>query len=153
MSQETENLKLFKYDSETDDFNTTTFNIKKCLNDNWDKIDLQSENTHKDISEIKLKDEEQQQSIDKIIGRLTFMTCRRTGKIDSGLFKQVRWYDEKGKLYALSDVSGDGTDDNFKPKNLSFHFYKDNNVIESYIFNLKFDSDDDLTEMELIKHA
>lgn len=41
MSKETENLKLFKYDSETDDFNTTTFNVQQALNDNWDKIDSQ----------------------------------------------------------------------------------------------------------------
>ncbi|EKS4345775.1 hypothetical protein QB607_003812 [Clostridium botulinum] len=40
MSKETEHLKLFKYDKETDDFNTTTFNIEKALNDNWDKIDV-----------------------------------------------------------------------------------------------------------------
>ncbi|MGO5072330.1 hypothetical protein ACTQ4K_00010 [Clostridium sporogenes] len=46
MSKETTNLKLFKYDKETDNFNTTTFNIKQCLNDNWDKLDSQmAENT------------------------------------------------------------------------------------------------------------
>ncbi|NFL21898.1 hypothetical protein FDC49_19585, partial [Clostridium sporogenes] len=39
MSKETEHLKLFKYDKETDDFNTTTFNVQQALNDNWDKID------------------------------------------------------------------------------------------------------------------
>ncbi|ENK1244710.1 hypothetical protein AB2063_002923 [Clostridium botulinum] len=48
MSKETENLKLFKYDSETDDFNTTTFNIKQCLNDNWDKIDSHLTDVTKD---------------------------------------------------------------------------------------------------------
>ncbi|HDK7314571.1 TPA: hypothetical protein PTV97_003732 [Clostridium botulinum] len=116
-------------------------------------VEKNIEDTTKEITGLKTKDEEQQQIIDKIIGRLTFMTCRRTGKVSGGLFKQVRWYDEKNKLYALSDVSGDGTDDNFKPKNLSFHFYKDNSVIESYIFNLQFDSDEDFTGMELIKHA
>lgn len=37
MSIITDFLKLFKYDPETDGANT--FNIKQCLNDNWDKID------------------------------------------------------------------------------------------------------------------
>jgi hypothetical protein len=39
MSKETTNLKLFQYDKETDNFDITTFNIKQCLNDNWDKLD------------------------------------------------------------------------------------------------------------------
>ncbi|MBY6846801.1 hypothetical protein HYI19_18580 [Clostridium botulinum] len=153
MSEETKHLKLFKYDKETDDFNTTTFNIKKCLNDNWDKIDLDHEDTTKEITELKLKDEEQQQSIDKIMSRLTLMTCRRTKKVPSGIFQQVRWYDSKNKIYALSDVTGETTGGNFIPKQLSFHFYGDGNVIEKYIFNLKFDEDDDLTEMELVSHV
>lgn len=37
MSIITDFLKLFKYDPETD--GASTFNIKQCLNDNWDKID------------------------------------------------------------------------------------------------------------------
>lgn len=37
MSTTTENLGLFKYDPSTD--GAQTFNIKKALNDNWDKID------------------------------------------------------------------------------------------------------------------
>ena len=37
MSIITDFLNLFKYDPETDGDNT--FNIKQCLNDNWDKID------------------------------------------------------------------------------------------------------------------
>ncbi|NCI22172.1 hypothetical protein EJM73_19450 [Clostridium botulinum] len=153
MSQETENIKLFKYDKETDDFNTTTFNITQALNNNWDKIDSKYEDTTKELTEIKETNEKQQIDINKIMSRLTFMTCRRSEKTSSGLFKQVRWYDEDNKLYALSDVSGDTSGDDFKPKNLSFHFYKDGNVIESYIFNLIFDEDDDLIRMELIKHA
>ncbi|HID0817777.1 TPA: hypothetical protein ACXNW8_003494 [Clostridium botulinum] len=153
MSKETEHLKLFKYDKETDDFNTTTFNIKKCLNDNWDKIDLDCEDTEKEINDIKTTNDKQQLDIDKILGRLTVMTCQRSQKVSSGIFKQVRWYNSNKKLYAMSDVTGDGADSDFVPKNLSFYFYKDNNVVETYIFSLKFDEDGDLTGMELIKHA
>lgn len=52
MATNTENLKLFKYDVEKD--KKQTFNIKKSLNDNWDKIDeslallnYQSDNVYK----------------------------------------------------------------------------------------------------------
>ncbi|KOY67808.1 hypothetical protein [Clostridium sporogenes] len=41
MSKETDYLKLFKYDKETDDFDTTTFNVQQALNNNWDKIDVE----------------------------------------------------------------------------------------------------------------
>ncbi|ENK0837141.1 hypothetical protein AB2Z22_000447 [Clostridium botulinum] len=51
MSKETDYLKLFKYDKETDDFNTTTFNIQQCLNNNWDKIDVNVKNNATDIGD------------------------------------------------------------------------------------------------------
>lgn len=51
MSKETDYLKLFKYDKETDDFNTTTFNIQQCLNNNWDKIDVSVKNNATDIGD------------------------------------------------------------------------------------------------------
>ncbi|MHB9945604.1 hypothetical protein CF095_09420 [Clostridium botulinum] len=118
------------------------------------KIDKQfAEDTTKELTEIKETNEKQQTDINKIMSRLTFMTCKRSEKTSGGLFKQVRWYDTGNKLYAMSDVSGDGIDSDFVPKNLSFHFYKDSNVIETYIFSLKFDEEGDLTGMELIKHA
>ena len=37
MSTTTDKLALFKYDPSTD--GAQTFNIKKALNDNWDKLD------------------------------------------------------------------------------------------------------------------
>ena len=37
MSSHTDNLKLFKYDPETD--GASTFSLKTALNDNWDKLD------------------------------------------------------------------------------------------------------------------
>lgn len=52
MSKETTNLKLFQYDPETDIWDTTTFNIKQCLNDNWDKIDSSVGKNTTDISNI-----------------------------------------------------------------------------------------------------
>ncbi|EPY2295824.1 hypothetical protein ACTQ4P_05690 [Clostridium sporogenes] len=52
MSKETEHLKLFKYDKETDNFNATTFNIKQCLNDNWDKLDSQMADITKQANKI-----------------------------------------------------------------------------------------------------
>ncbi|MBY6799555.1 hypothetical protein FCV24_14270 [Clostridium botulinum] len=153
MSEETKHLKLFKYDKETDDFNTTTFNIKKCLNDNWDKIDLQSENTHKDISEIKLKDEEQQQSIDKMIERLTFMSCKRESK-QGKYYTQIRWYRKDKTLYAYSTLYQDSTSTNeYIPKSMEMFFYGSNGstIKESIKFDLIFNSEDgDLIEMRLI---
>ncbi|NFA79605.1 hypothetical protein EXM75_00005, partial [Clostridium botulinum] len=52
MSKETENLKLFKYDPETDDFNTTTFNVTQALNNNWDKIDAHLEDASSQLADI-----------------------------------------------------------------------------------------------------
>lgn len=52
MSKETTNLKLFQYDPETDNWDTTTFNIQQCLNNNWDKIDLSVGKNTTDISNI-----------------------------------------------------------------------------------------------------
>lgn len=49
MSKETNYLKLFKYDKDSDNWNTTTFNIKQCLNDNWDKIDAANENINVEV--------------------------------------------------------------------------------------------------------
>ena len=37
MSSHTDNLKLFKYDPETD--GASTFSLKTALNDNWDRLD------------------------------------------------------------------------------------------------------------------
>ncbi|MHB9947315.1 hypothetical protein CF095_18415 [Clostridium botulinum] len=119
------------------------------------KIDKQfAEDTTKDLTEIKETNEKQQKDIDKMMGRLTFMTCRRSSKLTSGLFKQIRWYDVNNKIYALSDVNGDtSSNGDFTPKTLSIHFYKDNAIFESYIFSLIFDADGDLERMELISHA
>ena len=39
MSSHTDNLKLFKYDPETD--GASTFSLKTALNDNWDKLDAE----------------------------------------------------------------------------------------------------------------
>ncbi|MBY6860843.1 hypothetical protein, partial [Clostridium botulinum] len=58
MSEETKHLKLFKYDKETDDFNTTTFNVQQALNNNWDKIDSKYEDTEKEITTLKEVDED-----------------------------------------------------------------------------------------------
>ncbi|HID0795961.1 TPA: hypothetical protein ACXDAB_003398 [Clostridium botulinum] len=123
----------------TRDINMLDKMLEKNIEDNTTKFE-----------ELQNSSDKQADVINKIMGRLTFMTCRRSKKVPSGLFQQVRWYDEDNKLYALSDVSGDTSGDDFTPKNLSFHFYQDGNVIETYIFNLKFDAEKDLTEMELI---
>ncbi|NEZ72123.1 hypothetical protein EXM36_17245 [Clostridium botulinum] len=89
MSKETENLKLFKYDSETDDFNTTTFNVQQALNDNWDKIDLDREDTEKEITTLKEVDED----IYKQLERLQFLTqianIARYDKDSNGIYPRV----------------------------------------------------------------
>lgn len=41
MSNNTETLGLFKYDTDVD--KKKTFNINKALNDNWDKIDAMAQ--------------------------------------------------------------------------------------------------------------
>lgn len=153
MSKETEHLKLFKYDPETDDFNTTTFNIKQCLNDNWDKIDLHLNDTQESIDEINLKDEEREKILNKLMSRLTFMTCVRADK-QSGYYRNVTWKRKDGTQFARSTLSGDTTSNgDFTPKNMGFSFYDNQGsvVIEHYSFNLIFDSESgDLTEMRLM---
>lgn len=49
MSQETEKLKLFKYDSTDED---AVFNIDRALNDNWDKIEQGIEDAHTQIADL-----------------------------------------------------------------------------------------------------
>lgn len=39
MPKYTENLQLYEFDHSQDDASTTTFNVQRFLNDNWDKID------------------------------------------------------------------------------------------------------------------
>ncbi|MCY6957969.1 hypothetical protein [Clostridium brassicae] len=55
MSKETEHLKLFKYDKDTDDFNITTFNINQALNNNWDKVDSGFKKLEESIPEAPVK--------------------------------------------------------------------------------------------------
>ncbi|MHB9927871.1 hypothetical protein [Clostridium botulinum] len=155
MSQETENIKLFKYDKETDDFNTTTFNITQALNNNWDKIDSKYEDTTKDLTEIKETNEKQQKDIDKMMGKLSFMTCIRKEK-KSGYYIMVYWLRKDGTEYARSVLTGDtSADGEFTPKNMTFLFYDEKGTpsapIATYSFGLVFDKENgDLIEMRLL---
>ncbi|EQC1537558.1 hypothetical protein [Clostridium botulinum] len=152
MSIETKNLKLFKYDREADDFNTTTFNIKKCLNDNWDKIDLQSENTQKDITEIKLKDENQDKLIQEAIGKLSFKSFKRD-LLDTGYYKRVVWTRKDGTKFADSTLDGTTTSGEFHPDAINITFYNEsgNLPVEKFSFKFTFDNESgDLIEARLM---
>ncbi|NFM25188.1 hypothetical protein FDB84_12255 [Clostridium sporogenes] len=146
MSKETENLKLFKYDSETDDFNTTTFNIKQCLNDNWDKIDLYLNNTQQQVN---LKNEEQ----DTQINFLNFMSQvaghKRTSKVD-GVFEVISYYDKSNKLLAKSTLSSKNTSGFYTLQTLLLYSNPNNTTVtNSYTFDLIYDSEGDLIERKL----
>ncbi|MBY7003572.1 hypothetical protein FDA45_05735 [Clostridium botulinum] len=104
-------MKLFKYDKETDDFNTTTFNVQQALNNNWDKIDSKYEDTEKEITTLKEVDED----IYKQLERLQFLTqisdIERYDKDDKGIYRNIAYRTpnpvagQKGKLTALSELS------------------------------------------------
>lgn len=154
MSQETENIKLFKYDKETDDFNTTTFNIEKCLNDNWEKIDSYCEDTTKDINTLKSDHVTQHNQIEELMLKTSFMTCKRYNK-HSGYYKDIRWYRTDKTLYAHSQLTGEtSSSGEFKPTTISVYFYNDSGttVIKTNLMGIKRDPDSgDVIEIEVIR--
>ncbi|HCL4466784.1 TPA: hypothetical protein N2D60_003571 [Clostridium botulinum] len=150
MSKETENLKLFKYDSETDDFNTTTFNVQQALNDNWDKIDLGYEDTTKEIVELKLTDEEIKKDLTKINLLTQISDIERYNKDDDGIYRTVAYrtptVDKKGKLTMLSELSVLG-----EHKYQKITLYDENEgAYKIYHFELIY-KDDDFVERKVIK--
>ena len=64
MSEQTQNLNLFKYNTKTD--GQEVFSIDKALNDNWDKIDAFSQS----IKSLKNLDEEGEKRFDNIWAEL-----------------------------------------------------------------------------------
>ncbi|APH13578.1 hypothetical protein NPD5_3440 [Clostridium sporogenes] len=147
MSKETENLKLFKYDPETDDFNTTTFNIKQCLNNNWDKIDLYCEDTQKEITDLKEKDKIQDEEIQKILWQLQFCRLVRQDKDSNGIFRHIDYYTPSNKLVFQSYVSNANSEGLYQQQDI-FIWYKDKNSKIS--FKLIYDADGDLIERRFI---
>ncbi|AUN19958.1 hypothetical protein RSJ22_00230 (plasmid) [Clostridium botulinum] len=109
--------------------------------------------TTKEITELRLKDEEQQQSIDKMIERLTFMSCKRESK-QGKYYTQIRWYRKDKTLYAYSTLYQDSTSTNeYIPKSMEIFFYSNNGstIKERTKFDLIFNSEDgDLIEMRLV---
>ncbi|NFJ83957.1 hypothetical protein FDE94_09145 [Clostridium botulinum] len=113
-------------------------------------IEKNIEDTTKEITDLKTTNNKQQQSIDKIIGRLSFMTCKRTNK-KSDYWTTLTWYRRNKTLYAKSELLGTVVGD-FEPTRIAFRFYNDagNSVIETYYFDLFFDEESgDLIEMRL----
>lgn len=112
------------------------------------KSDLADKATQ--ISDINLKNEEQQLDIDKMMGKLTFMSCSRK-MCTEGYYRQIVWTRKDGTKYASSDLLGVVTN-GFTPTGLAIRFYDNtgNNQIELYSFDLVFDSESgDLIEMRL----
>ncbi|NFF69441.1 hypothetical protein FDF69_20285 [Clostridium sporogenes] len=92
MSKETEHLKLFKYDKETDDFDTTTFNVQQALNNNWDKIDLQMANMATKQNENTNKIEENKDALNTKMNKSggVFTGITQANNNTSYTVKQVR---------------------------------------------------------------
>ncbi|APH22834.1 hypothetical protein CF088_16375 [Clostridium botulinum] len=150
MSEETKHLKLFKYDKETDDFNTTTFNIKKCLNDNWDKIDSKYEDTTKELTEIKETDKKQQSDIELLQFKTQVAGYTRVNKSD-GIFTDIVYYDKDNKRIGLSKLQNPNSEGQYLSQTI--YIYKDagsSTVSEVYKFKLEYDSDGDLIARKLV---
>ncbi|MBE1305831.1 hypothetical protein G4W71_17650 [Clostridium botulinum] len=150
MSEETKHLKLFKYDKETDDFNTTTFNIKKCLNDNWDKIDLDHEDTTKEITDLKSTDELHNLQINQ----LNYVTApplikREVKDSDTGVFTTVTLRDSKTKNRIVFSNLHSKSGDVFTKQTVNIYNDKDQQVTQ-YRFELIYDSDGELIERKLL---
>ncbi|KGO13378.1 hypothetical protein NZ45_12840 [Clostridium botulinum] len=150
MSKETENLKLFKYDSETDDFNTTTFNVQQALNNNWDKIDSKYEDTTKELTEIKETDKKQQSDIELLQFKTQVAGYTRVNKSD-GIFTDIVYYDKNEKRIGVSKLQSKNSDGQYLAQVL--YVYKDagsSTVSETYRFKLEYDSDGDLIARKLV---
>ncbi|MDU4545340.1 MAG: hypothetical protein E6Y69_00925 [Clostridium botulinum] len=142
MGKETEHLKLFKYDKETDDFNTTTFNVQQALNDNWDKIDSETSN-------IVAKNQEQDTSINFLNFMSQVAGHKRTSKVD-GVFEVISYYDKNNKLLAKSTLSSKNTNGFYTLQTLLLYSNPNNTTVtNSYAFDLTYDSDGDLIERKL----
>ena len=142
MGKETEHLKLCKYDKETDDFNTTTFNVQQALNDNWDKIDSETSN-------IVAKNQEQDTSINFLNFMSQVAGHKRTSKVD-GVFEVISYYDKNNKLLAKSTLSSKNTNGFYTLQTLLLYSNPNNTTVtNSYAFDLTYDSDGDLIERKL----
>ncbi|MBO0561519.1 hypothetical protein EXQ37_18150 [Clostridium botulinum] len=151
MSKETENLKLFKYDPETDDFNTTTFNVKQCLNDNWDKIDSYCEDTQKEITGIKEKDTSQ----DIELKQLTIQTLPHGfGKFeknkDTGVYERIELYNPFTGSYAISSKVSNVVDGKYTKQEVTVYRH-DKPGSTTYKYDLFYDEDGTLKERRLIR--
>ncbi len=156
MSKETENLKLFKYDSETDDFNTTTFNVQQCLNDNWDKIDLHLNNTQQQITDVNLKDESQDKLIKEIQDRIQLANIKRLSKDDSGVFENIWWQTSDGKYIATSSLKNKDTNGKYTTQVIALYsppgnYQPTDPRIIYYNWTLMYDEDGELIERRLVK--
>lgn len=77
MSRLTDFLKLFKYDPTQD--GDSTFNLDTALNENWDRIDIDSKKKQDDIEKVKSSLEESTNKITNINDNLNNVMAQ--GKI------------------------------------------------------------------------
>jgi hypothetical protein len=151
LSKETEHLKLFKYDKETDDFNTTTFNVQQALNDNWDKIDVGLADKTTQITDIKSKDQEQDEKIKYIEYKLQFATMERSQKDEpTGLFGYIVWKTKDNKVIMSSQLVNRNSDGLFTKQRIAVYYPAGSSTNTQYEWNLIYNSEGEFIGRKLI---
>ena len=126
MSKETTNLKLFQYDPETDIWDTTTFNIKQCLNDNWDKIDEEFGNTTSTINNIEKE--------------LLNYSSYASSKESNGVYTIVQ-YKRNDTVYMKSTLSNADSNGNYRTNTWQFYNEAGDTIIKTITWSITYDSD------------
>jgi hypothetical protein len=146
MSKETEHLKLFKYDKETDNFDATNFNITQALNNNWDKIDSHLESANTQLADIvKQQSENKEQintSIEEIEKKITNYNSYASNKDSNGIYTVVEYKDKSNQLYMKSTLSSPDSNGNYKYD--TWQFYKSGSVISTIKWTMTYDEDSNI---------
>lgn len=141
MSKETEHLKLFKYDKETDDFNTTTFNVQQALNDNWDKIDA-------GLADITTQQAENMgqinTSIEEIEKKIANYNSYASSKDSNGIYKVVEYKKSDGKLYMKSTLSVPDDNGNYTKDTWLLYAANGSTVMFTIIWTITYDEDSNI---------